>query len=405
MWHYYQGEVHMPHIRHRFLVPKCKKLLGFWPVVGIIGPRQSGKTTLITKLMDKCPVLSLDDLALRNEANLSPKAFLARLPRPVVLDEAQKAPDLFDAIKLVVDQKRVPGEFLLTGSSSFSARAGIRESLTGRIGLLRLRSMTLAELQQDEPRALKSLVTGLDTLKPRYSIGDVSKSMQSGGMPGAAFVRDDEHRQLYWSSWLETTLNRDLPRLFSRGYDPDVALSLLQQLGKALREGQLPTIAHFDLPPRRLRQYLDALCEIFVLQRVPMHSRGRGKDVWLCVDSGLARFLMGEIHGLSAQLSLCRHFLWNEWLVHQSLQASMESFHYYKSAQGSPVDAVLEGVPILVTADADAVSRRLSWLERPLRGAMKTLEANSGIIAAPVDHIIPATSNDGVAIVPWSLWS
>lgn len=379
--------------------------MAYWPVVGIVGLRQSGKTTLVTKLLERGPALSLDEMDLRLEAQSSPKSFLARLPRPVVLDEIQKAPDLFDAIKLVVDKKRIPGEFVLTGSSSFSARAGIRESLTGRIGLLQLRPMTTAELHRGPYRELKSLVRGIDRERPRYSSSEIAQTMQSGGMPGVAFTRDDAHRQMYWDSWIETTLTRDLPRLFKRNYDPDIAHSILQRMGRVLADGELPSLAHFAMPARKLRDYLDALCDIFVTRRVSIHEHGQGKEIWLLGDGGLARHLMRDVAGVPAQLSLSRHFLWNEWLVHRSLQSSSDVFRYYKSAQGAPIDAVIDGVPILITADASAVAKRLSWLERPLRGAMRTLDSATGIIAAPIDRIIPARKNDGVAVVPWSIWS
>jgi predicted AAA+ superfamily ATPase len=75
--------------------------------------------------------VSLDDLEARTEANESPKIFLSKLDRPLIIDEVQKAPHLFDAIKHAVDQKKIPGTFYLTGSSTFSSKIGIRESLTG----------------------------------------------------------------------------------------------------------------------------------------------------------------------------------------------------------------------------------------------------------------------------------
>ena len=394
----------MAHTRNRILESKITEYLNFWPVTGIVGLRQSGKTTLVTKLLNRGPALTLDDIDLRNEAISSPKLFLARIPRPAVIDEVQKAPPLFDAIKLLVDKKRVPGEFILTGSSSFSARIGIGESLTGRIGIAQLRPMTFAELHQKKMLPLSSLVQKIDLNKPRFTSVDVSKTMQTGGMPGVAFIRDPEHRRLYWDSWVETTITRDLPRLFKRNYDPDLAGAILHKIGQLLSDGELPSLHHFSQPARILRNYLSAMQEIFVLDRIPIHESGLGKDIWLLGDCGLASYLMPKHEGTEAQRSIIRHFLWNEWRVRQSFESKLPFFRYYKSAQGTPIDAVIDGIPILITADAKAVSTRLSWLERPVRGAMKTLKSNFGIIVAPVDRTITAKSNDGVAVVPWSAW-
>lgn len=395
----------MPHLRQRFAQQKLEKYLKFWPVVGIIGLRQCGKTTLVGKLLRCGPGVSFDDLENRKEARSSPKTFLARLERPAVIDEAQKAPEIFDAIKLQVDRQRIPGEFVLTGSSSFSARIGIQESLTGRIGTFQLRPFTQAELTKTEMPTLKSLVLGIDSVRPRFSSADISKTMQVGGMPGVAFIRDGEHRRMYWSSWLETVVTRDLPRLFKRGYDPDTALAILERMGTVLSEGELPALHHFPQPARVLKNYLDGLCQIFVVDRVSIHPAGVGKDVWLFGDGGLAGFLMRKTDGIEAQRSLVRHFLHNEWMFHKSMGDDLKVFGYYKTAQGTPIDAVIDGVPILITSDANAVSSRLSWVERPLRGAMKKLGARLGVIAAPIDKVIPAKANGGIAVVPWSAWS
>jgi predicted AAA+ superfamily ATPase len=222
------------------------------------------------------------------------------------------------------------------------------------------------------------------------------------GMPGALFTRDLEHLKMYWASWLETTLTRDLPLLFKRNYDPDVALAILNRMLEMLREGELPSLNHFHQPARILRNYLDALSQIFVVDRISCHPAGFGKEVWLFGDGGLASYLMGKTDGLSAQKSLVRQFLNNEWRVHQTLENELNVHTYYKSAQGSPVDAIFQNVPILISSDASEISSRLSWVERPIRGAMKKLGAKTGIITGPVDKIIAAKDNDGVSVVPWS---
>jgi uncharacterized protein len=395
----------LAHLRTRFAAEKIHKFLTFWPVVGLVGMRQTGKSTLISKMLASGPCVSFDDLEARLECRSSPKTFLARQERPVIIDEVQKAPEIFDAIKLAVDTKRIPGEFILTGSTSFSARAGIKESLTGRIGICHLRPLTFAEANQHERIKFESLVNNIDAHKPRFSSGEIAKALPKGGMPGAMFIREKDNLEMYWSSWLETTLTRDLPPLFKRGYDPDIALSLLEKMATLLKEGELPSLHHFSQSARVLRNYFDAMQQIFMLDRVSCHAAGTGKEIWLFADSGLAAYLMKNTAGVAAQNSLARHFLHNEWRVHQSFQNDLSVYSYYKTAQGTPIDTVIQNVPILITADAKELSTRLSWVERPIRGAMKKLGSKTGIIAGPVDYIIRGSENNGVSIVPWSAWS
>jgi predicted AAA+ superfamily ATPase len=120
-----------------------------WPVVGLVGLRQSGKTTLLRDQLSIENFVTLDDDDNLVAALASPKIFLARQQSPTIIDEVQKAPKLFDAIKLSVDRQRRPGQFYITGSSQFSSRLGIRESLTGRIGICQLFPLTLAEANQN----------------------------------------------------------------------------------------------------------------------------------------------------------------------------------------------------------------------------------------------------------------
>jgi predicted AAA+ superfamily ATPase len=127
----------MAYFRERCASQLIEKLSKLWAEIGTLGPRQCGKTTLIQNYLGSSePVsfpVSFDDLENQQEAARSPKSFLAKLGFPAVIDEVQKVPAIFDAIKLNVDKKRIPGSYFLTGSSGFSSKIGIRESLTGRI--------------------------------------------------------------------------------------------------------------------------------------------------------------------------------------------------------------------------------------------------------------------------------
>ncbi len=156
-------------------------------------------------------------------------------------------------------------------------------------------------------------------------------------MPVPMFLRDRSQRSLYWEGWLSTTLLRDLPRMFKRGFDSEFALRILEQLGQILREGELPTTAHFNVRRnRKLKTYLQAFEAIFVLKKVSPHDFGTGKDIWYLCDSGLAAHLMKTVTGEGASLSLARHFLLNELSALLEIYEGIHSITYYKSTRGSP---------------------------------------------------------------------
>ncbi|MGK5088706.1 AAA family ATPase [Bdellovibrionota bacterium FG-2] len=274
------------HLRKRHILQELQKLAKFWPTLGIFGLRQSGKSTLLRELLGISTYLTLDDESTMEDAKLSAMNFLSKLPIPVIIDEVQKCPALFDAIKLKVDTKRKPGAYFLTGSSRFSAQNDIRESLTGRIGLIQLYPLTLAEAFQDpfEPER----ASPIHKKKPRYGVEQAFGRLAIGGLPVPLFTRDPANRGRYYRNWLETSILRDAAQVYGKGYDPDVSRSILRQIGQTLKEGELPTLSHFKQSARKLRRYLLALENIFLLQKLPCHESGVGSDAWIMSDSGLA---------------------------------------------------------------------------------------------------------------------
>ena len=127
------------------------RLAGQFPVVGITGPRQSGKTTLAQMTFPDKKYVSLDDKELRTLAASNPKDFLEAFPDGVIIDEAQKVPEIFDAVKLFVDShKHEPGKYILTGSSQFKLKENMTDSLAGRAAFLQLLPFSLGELKDSK---------------------------------------------------------------------------------------------------------------------------------------------------------------------------------------------------------------------------------------------------------------
>ena len=117
------------------------------PVVLVNGPRQSGKTTLVRQYTPSLAYYTLDDDNILNATRQDPIGFIHRIDRGII-DEIQRAPDLLRAIKFSVDQNRQPGRFLITGSANLLALPTIGDSLAGRMEILTLLPLSLAEIER-----------------------------------------------------------------------------------------------------------------------------------------------------------------------------------------------------------------------------------------------------------------
>jgi hypothetical protein len=124
------------------------RLASQFAVIGITGPRQSGKSTLAKMTFPEKRYLSFDDKTIRELAAANPMDFLMAFPNGAIIDEAQKVPEIFDAVKYHVDQGSfTPGKFILTGSNQFNLKQNMTDSLAGRAAFLKLLPFSIGELK------------------------------------------------------------------------------------------------------------------------------------------------------------------------------------------------------------------------------------------------------------------
>ncbi len=142
-----------PRLHRRLVEPRLGEALADTPVVLIHGPRQCGKTTLARIAGDRrgYAYFSFDDDVALAAAEADPVGFVADLPERTILDEVQRAPDLFTALKTAVDRRRTPGRFLLTGSANVLLVPKLADSLAGRMEILRLHPLAQCELAGRAP--------------------------------------------------------------------------------------------------------------------------------------------------------------------------------------------------------------------------------------------------------------
>ena len=197
----------------RFVETSLAEAVSDTPVVLIHGPRQCGKTTL-TKTFGEprgYAYFSFDDDVAAAAAKADPVGFIGDLPEKAILDEVQRVPELFTALKQCVDRNRTPERFILTGSANALFVPKLADSLAGRMEILRLHPLAQCELAGTRPTFLPRLFhSGFLTDTTERLGNDLPARIVAGGYP-AALARSAHHRRAAWyRDYIETLIQRDV---------------------------------------------------------------------------------------------------------------------------------------------------------------------------------------------------
>ena len=341
----------------RFSLSHLTEALQDTPVVLIHGPRQCGKTTLARAVGDATgyAYISFDDDVLRASALADPVGFVANLPDKVVLDEVQRVPELFTALKVAVDRDRRPGRYILTGSANVLLLPRLADSLAGRMEILRLHPLAQSELAAKQPDFLDALFGEGFKTNQRARLGkDLAERIAAGGYP-AALARPSSRRRVTWyRDYIETLVQRDV-RDMARISSLDVLPRLL-----ALAAGQTARLLNvadlaspFQLSRPTIRDYVTLLARVFLLEELqPWHNNRLSRLVKTpklhLGDTGLACALLGvDAAALWADRSLMGQlletFVFQELRRHASWRDDPVTFYHFRDKDGVEVDIVLEG--------------------------------------------------------------
>ena len=227
---------------HRHLESAILAGLADSPVVLLVGARQTGKSTLIQSpgiQKDDRRFLTLDDASVLAAAKTDPAGFLSSYPEPLALDEIQRAPELFLALKASVDRDRRPGRYLLSGSANVLFLPKVADSLAGRMEVLTLWPFSQGELEgvkeEFRGRALRRGAAAESETDP--GLGGTQggpAARASGGFPEVVARPSEERRKAWFGSYLTTLLQRDV-RDLSRIEDMTAVPRLLSMVGRAHR--------------------------------------------------------------------------------------------------------------------------------------------------------------------------
>ena len=305
-----------------------------YPVVVMTGPRQAGKSTLLRQELQAWQMVSLEDIDLREFAQSDPRAFLQRYPAPLILDEAQRVPDLLSYIQTMVDTSARMGQYVLSGSQQFSLLAGVTQSLAGRASLIELHPLRLKELSDGG-----NMPTSLD----RYLL--------QGGYPAVHARGLDTQR--YYADYVASYVERDVR-----------SLSAVQDLGTfqrfmrlcAARTAQLLNLNALandcGISQPTANAWMNLLEASFIVKRIAPYHRNFGKRLvktpkLYFLDTGLCAWLLGITSERDLQSHYARGALFETWAVTEALKwraarGNAQPLYFWRDNIGNEVDLLLE---------------------------------------------------------------
>lgn len=283
-------------------------------VLLVTGPRQVGKTTLLKEYMPKnMNYITLDDITLREFAKKDSKLFLEEHPWPLLIDEAQYAPELFPYIKIKVDEEKKRGMYWLTGSQQFKLMKNVTESLAGRVGIIKLNSFTYSEINNNS----KKNVFNPENIKKSKTIPvqEVFETIFKGGMPELYDIENMD-RKTFFAGYIDTYLSRDLKEQIE---PKDISqfkrflIALASRNGEQLNYSAISN--EIGITDKTVKTWLDVLVTSGIVYLLEPYMNSKLKRIThmpkvIFMDSGLCSYLVDFPSARDLQLSsLSGHYL------------------------------------------------------------------------------------------------
>ncbi len=313
---------------------KIKQFAKSFPAVAVIGPRQSGKTTLVRNIFPNKPYVLLEDPETRIFAQEDPRGFLAQYPKGAIIDEIQKVPLLFSYLQGVLDNKSKPGAFILTGSQNFLLMEKITQSLAGRIAILRLLPLTLNELSS-----------------VNISFDNYEEYLFRGMYP-RLYDKKIDPADLY-PNYVQTYLERDLRELKNVHNLSTFHIFIkmcAQRIGQVLNLSSLANDC--GITHNTAREWISLLeTSLIVFLLTPYHKNYNKRLIKMpklyFFDTGLVSYLAGikdsrQLNTHPLKGALFESFIISEFLKYQYNRGKESNLYYWRDKTGHEIDCILE---------------------------------------------------------------
>ncbi|MDF1827324.1 MAG: ATP-binding protein [Legionellaceae bacterium] len=406
----------------RFIESNVREALLDTPVVFIMGPRQSGKTTVVKHIIDLNWVyITFDDVTQLHLAQSDPIGFIRNLPegKSIVLDEVQRLPELFVSIKQAVDENRRPGRFLLTGSANALLLPKLSDSLAGRMETVALTTLSEYEFLNRTPSFLHLVLQGKAPQTDEIRIRSyMMKRIVTGSFPEPIQRTKPSRITAWYREYIQTLIQKDIRDLGDITHY-DEMMRLLEVM--ALFSGKLINFTavgeKVGLNRATVKKYLLLLEQLFLMDTLPAWHTNAYKRLIKTpkvhlLDTGLICALRGieenklaehpELYG-----ALLETFIFNELKKQASFSGERLRFSHYRDKDQLEVDILIEnGFDEIIAIEIKAAS---TITRKDLLGLKKLKEVAKGkfkigIILYDGDHT--TSFGDKLFAVPLaSLWA
>jgi len=325
-------------IFERHLTSIIKDTLQFLPIVTLTGPRQSGKTTLCRKLYNHLPYVNLEDISSLNEIEDDPKGFLSRYPSGLVIDEAQRFPEIFSYLQVIVDEDRFEEKnhrhYIVTGSSNFSLVKSISQSMAGRTSVNTLLPLSVKEICSQFPDS------------------STSELILKGGYP-AIWTSQNDGRQLLLANYHTTYVERDLHYLVNIKDLHSFNLFIRLCAGRIGTELNISSLSvEVGVSTTTIRSWLSVLEASYIIYLLPPFHANINKRLVKApklyfVDTGLASWLLGINTTDQLDVHPMRGPLFENLVVNEAIKLGINQgtpFHlyFYRDKGQHEVDLIKE---------------------------------------------------------------
>ncbi len=330
---------------HRFMSSELKDQAKGYPIVTILGPRQSGKTTLVRDCFPNKPYVNMEAVDIQELAKSDPNGFLKQYPEGAILDEIQRVPELLSYIQVIVDEKDVKGLYILTGSHQLELHQAITQSLAGRTALLHLLPLSLEELK------LAKIELSID------------EALINGGYP--RIFKDQLDPTKAYRNYFQTYIERDLRQL--------IQIKDLTQFQRFIRlcAGRVGQILNLEslgndvgISSNTVREWISILEASFILFRIYPYYENFGKRIikspkLYFTDVGLATYLLGienltQVSRDPLRGNLIENLIVTELMKNRFNSGMDAGLYFFRDNHGHEVDLIFkkgnELIPIEIKA-------------------------------------------------------
>ena len=334
-----------------------KKLSKQFKVILVTGARQVGKSTLLKHCDENRNYVSLDDLSERELAINEPKLFLETHKAPLIIDEIQYAPNLLSYIKLIVDKSDKKGQYWLTGSQQFHLMKNVSESLAGRVGILDLMGLSLAELSQtpnNEP-----FFPDLEYIEERrenhknYSTSDIFKIIYNGSFPALNNQDEFQDRIAFYSAYIRTYIERDIRDLSSISNEMkflNFIRVVAARTGQVLKYSELANAV--DISEPTAKTWLSVLVSSNIVYLLEPYYRNITKRMTKMpkiyfLDTGLCSYLTGWSSPEVIEKGAMNGAFFETFVVSEILKSYRHNgerplIYWYRDTQQKEIDLLIE---------------------------------------------------------------